>query len=225
MSKKSGITRTLKYGGLYAEKVFSMVFLIVVIYGIIYYFQGGLESSNSNTKSSMIPIYFGTISLMMLLITQITNNSRYVPLSISFGSLRKETFIGIQWINFILIIQSVIVFGFSITLISSDFDEMKLFVLSVYTILLIIFSGIGQLIGAASVRFGKLGAFLIGLFVFIIITSGVVALALEGDLNTEISVNNFSLNIKLIAAFVAVIIYIVGSYVNYRVLLNYEVRA
>jgi len=95
----------------------------------------------------------------------------------------------------------------------------------VYTILLIIFSGIGQLIGAASVRFGKLGAFLIGLFVFIIITSGVVALALEGDLNTEISVNNFSLNIKLIAAFVAVIIYIVGSYVNYRVLLNYEVRA
>jgi len=223
MSKRSGISRTLKYGGLYAEKVFLMIFLIVVIYAVIFYIQGGV--GDVDTKSLMIPIYFGMISLMMLLIIQILNNSRYVPLSISFGSLRKETFIGIQWINLILIIQSVIIFGVSITLISSDFNGMKLFVLLVYTILLIIFSGIGQLIGAASVRFGKLGAFLIGLFVFIIITSGVIALALEGDINTEISVNDFSLIIKLLAVFVAVIVYIVGSYVNYRVLLNYEVRA
>ena len=223
MSKKSGISRTLKYGGLYAEKVFLMVFLIVGIYAVIFYFQGG--AGVGDNKSLMIPIYFGMISLMMLLIIQILNNSRYVPLSISFGSLRKETFIGVQWINLILIIQSVLVFGVSITLISNDFSGMKSFVLLVYTILLIIFSGIGQLIGAASVRFGKLGAFLIGLFVFIIITSGVVALALEGNLNEEISVNDLSLNIKLIAAFVAVLIYIVGSYVNYRVLLNYEVRA
>jgi len=223
MSKRSGISRTLKYGGIYAEKVFLMVFLIVGIYEVIFYAQRGADVGDN--KSLMIPIYFGMISLMMLLVIQIVNNSRYVPLSISFGSLRKETFIGIQWINLILIIQSVIVFGVSITLISSDFNGMKSFVLLVYTILLIIFSGIGQLIGAASVRFGKLGAFLIGLFVFIIITSGVVALALEGNFNTEISVNDFSLYIKLIAAFVAVIIYIVGSYVNYRVLLNYEVRA
>jgi len=223
MSKRSGISRTLKYGGLYAEKVFLMVFLIVGIYAVIFYFQGG--AGVGDNKSLMIPIYFGMISLMMLLIIQILNNSRYVPLSISFGSLRKETFIGVQWINLILIIQSVLVFGVSITLISNDFSGMKSFVLLVYTILLIIFSGIGQLIGAASVRFGKLGAFLIGLFVFIIITSGVVALALEGNLNEEISVNDLSLNIKLIAAFVAVLIYIVGSYVNYRVLLNYEVRA
>ena len=223
MSKRSGISRTLKYGGLYAEKVFLMVFLIVGIYAVIFYVQGG--AGVGDNKSLMIPIYFGMISLMMLLIIQILNNSRYVPLSISFGSLRKETFIGVQWINLILIIQSVLVFGVSITLISNDFSAMKSFVLLVYTILLIIFSGIGQLIGAASVRFGKLGAFLIGLFVFIIITSGVVALALEGNLNEEISVNDLSLNIKLIAAFVAVLIYIVGSYVNYRVLLNYEVRA
>jgi len=223
MSKKSGISRTLKYTGLIAENAFGMIFMAVAIYVIIYYFQGGVGYGTH--KSFMIPFYFGMISLIMLAVIQIVNNSRYIPISISFGSLRKETFIGVQWINLILIVQCVAVLGFSLTLIPGEFNEMKSLFFVVYIILLFLFGGLGQLIGAASIKFGKLGGLLIAALILIVIISGTVALALGEDFNAEISLTHFSLMIKILASSIAVIVYLCGSYINYRVLKNYEVRA
>ena len=103
--------------------------------------------------------------------------------------------------------------------------KLETLILFLYVILLVIFSGLGQLIGAASIKFGKVGAFLIAMFVLIIIITGIVAIALVGEFNVEISINGFSLLYKFIAVFVAVIVYLCGAYINYLVLKNYEVRA
>jgi len=222
MRKKSGISRTLKYAGLCAESVFFMLFLMVAIYSALYYYQGGF--GDGNHKTIMIPFYFGFMSIMGLAVIQILNISKFIPVSISFGSLRKETFLGTQWINLILIVQCVAVFAVSLTLISSDFNKMRSLAIFVYILLLIFFSGLGQLIGAASIKFGKLGAFLIGIFVFIVVISGAVALGFAGDF-IDISINQISLVIKFIAVLVALIIYCAGAYINYRMLQNYEVRA
>ena len=223
MSKKSGISRTLKYGGLYAEKTFAMIIFIVVIYAAISYYQGGF--GDGNHKSLMIPFYFGMISVITVSIIQILNVSRFIPITISFGSLRKETFVGIQCMNLILVVQCVAVIGIYLLFDSTNFNGMKTFIILVYIILLIIFSGLGQLIGAASIKFGKLGAFLIALFIFLMIIGGTVALAFGGASNIDITINDFSLAMKAIAALVAVIVYIAGSYISYRILQNYEVRA
>jgi len=223
MRKKGGIGRTLKYGGIYAERVFFMIFFMVAVYGIIYYFQGGVGEGNNN--SLMTPVYFGIVSLIVLAVIQLMNNTRYIPISISFGSPRKETFIGTQWINLILIVQCIAVLGIYFILVPSNSDGVETLILFLYVILLVIFSGLGQLIGAASIKFGKVGAFLIAMFVLIIIITGIVAIALVGEFNVEISINGFSLLYKFIAVFVAVIVYLCGAYINYLVLKNYEVRA
>jgi len=222
MRKKSGIGRTLKYAGLCAERVFLMLFLMVAIYSALYYYQGGF--GDGNHKSIMIPFYFGFMSIMGVAVIQILNISKFIPISISFGSLRKETFLGTQWINLILMVQCVAVFTVSLTLISSDFNKMSSLAIFVYTLLLIFISGLGQLIGSASIEFGRLGAFLIGIFVFIVVISGAVTLGFAGDL-IDISINQISLVIKFIVVLVVVIIYITGAYTNYRVLQKYELRA
>jgi len=223
MSKKSGINRTLKYGVIYAEKVFSMIIIIAGIYALIYYLQGGFGDIISD--SLMIPFYMGEMCLIMLFIIQIMNKSRYIPLSISFGSLRKETFIGIQWINLILIVQSVILVGVCLIPNQSISGEMKSMGILIFALLLVALGGIGQLIAAVSIKFGKLGGFLIAGLIFVLITSAIVVLALVGEINTNITIDSFPSNIKILAIIVAVIVYICGSYINYRVLKNYEVRA
>ena len=223
MSKKSGISRTLKYGALYAEKVFGMIFIMIGMYALIFYLQGGIGESNA--KSLMVPFYLGQICLIMLFVMQIMNNSRYIPISISFGSLRKETFIGIQWINFILIAQSVILFGGYLILSKSISDEMVSLIILLFSLMLIFLGGLGQLTGAMSIKFGKLGGFLIAGLIFILIISAIAALAFVGEMSVDIITQDILQINKIIAIFVAVLVYLCGSYVNYRVLQNYEVRA
>lgn len=222
--EKNGLMRTLKFGSVYAEKMFAMAVFMGIVYNIFFY----LEASDRN--HFMVPSYFASISAIMLFIIQILNNARYVPISISFGSSRKNTIIGIQWMNFMLIVQSVVLFGIILLIFPGELEGAIVEAIVIYLIVLLVFGGIGQLLSAASLKFGNVVGVLIGAGLFISIISGIVAVVVISATNgadnksPETIIAEVAFIRKLLVSVFAVLIYVIGTYFNSRMLKKYEVR-
>lgn len=220
MNKKGKISPSFKYGTVYAEKIFGMLFLMVAIYALVYGAEGGFGNTNSTT----LLFYFGVISLIMIFVIQLMNNASYIPVSISFGSRRKDAFFGTQWINFIMFIQSIVIFGGYLLFLSDDLDGMKLLVIFIYSILIISLGGFGQFVGAISIKYGKLGAFLFAAIIFVLIVSSIIAIAFNGIFETNTVLTDSSFTVKILVLLLSCMIYVGSSYFNYQILQKYEVR-
>lgn len=220
MNKKGKISPSIKYGTVYAEKLFGMLFFMVAIYALFYGIEGGF--GDDDNKTMMLLFYFGIVSVIMIFIIQLMNNLNYIPVSISFGSRRKDIFCGIQWINFILFIQIIAIFAGYVLFISDDLAGMKSLIILIYIILIISLGGIGQFVGAISIKYGKLGASLFTAFIFVLIF-GIVYIACYCIFEKNIALTDISF-VKILAVLISCMIYIGSSYFNYRILQKYEVR-
>lgn len=217
---KNGLSRNLKYGFVFGEKVFLMLIFMSVIYAGVIYIQGSTLNKNILLVTFQ---YFMILSVIMVFIMQFINKTQYISISVSFGMTRKNTFIGTQSMNLLWILQSYIIFSLFILLMNEDFHGWVPFMRFVYLIILLLACGIGSIISVISSKFGKLIALVVSSVIVIILITTFVLTFVQGDM---VNVRD-SITTVWMALFVAIagLIYILGSYLFYHTLENYEIRA
>lgn len=221
MTKNYRLNSILLYGIIFAEKIFMLMIMMVVVYGGIMFIQGSV--GNQNIFTLVFP-YFIIMSFIMIFVMQIINKSHYIPISISFSKRRVDTFLGLQWMNLIWIVQSFILFMIYIAIIKEELYGYETILPLAYILLLLMSGGIGLIISAISEKYGKVGGLVVSIIIALLIVIDVCLLAFLGGhfINNLI---NISLSSKIIISIASVLIYVIGSFTSYRILQTYEVRA
>lgn len=220
MNRKSGLMRTLKYATISAEKVFLVFLIMITAYSAMFIING-----EANQSRAVLHMYYIFVCIIMILVLQVTNNTRYLSVSISFGCRRKDALIGTHLINLIIIAQSVIGFVIFVALLPGELEPIKFEVEILFLVLAIGASGFGQIQSAISFRFGKLVGFLVVAFLMTAITGVLIWRMFLMDGIFELKMHEMPTAVWIIAFAVAVGAYVIGAFLNRRVILNYEVRA
>lgn len=128
------------------------------IYGLLMWFQS--SASTLEEVLSLLPLYILTFGTIMLLAMTVSVYKGMLPLALSFGSTRREVFVGLQVFR-LLPTAAVVLLLVLLFLVPGTEMFLGLPTAVLLTVGLFLFVGaIGSGLGMVYVRFGKLGTIL-----------------------------------------------------------------
>lgn len=159
----------------------------------------------------------------MLFGTQSTYARLHVPLILSMGATRKESFWGIQLLNLLVMVQTIL-----LLLAASYFTDPTLFEILVYNLqilagVLIALAGFGEIVATAMLKFEKWGR----LILFVVVIGGCAFLG--GFFSFFISdgvsfVFSFTNKAVRLIPVVAPLFYVAGAILEWLMIRRYEVQ-
>lgn len=128
------------------------------IYGLLMWFQS--SASTLEEVLSLLPLYILTFGTIMLLAMTVSVYKGMLPLALSFGSTRREVFVGLQVFR-LLPTAAVVLLLVLLFLVPGTEMFLGLPTAVLLTVGLFLFVGaIGSGLGMVYVRFGRLGTIL-----------------------------------------------------------------
>lgn len=218
MNKKDCVKRSVEFWGKTAEKQLGFVLGFVVVFYLNYKFIIAGDGIFNSLKVNLL--FYSLIEVFVYTMMNIYKDVNYI---LSFGSLRKEAFFGLQF----LIIISIIQYDLIYVLLDQFVDKSSIAMLSLTDVLfmltggLFLVTGIGQLIGVVVMNFkGIVKNVAVTLIIVVIVAgfiAGIVDFSNAGLLSTLV-------DIKYFLGLAGLAVYIIGSVVNYFNILKISVK-
>lgn len=199
--------RTLKYFGIYAEKMFGTILAFGIGYTIL--FGVALDVGTS---------YLLMMGVIMIITCQAGLVKLNLPLVLSFGCNRKEAFMGTQLVNFLLIVQMEIV-GLIMQFFSIPAIEGYPFSGILLLTALIGSGAASQFLAGLIIRFQTFGT-LIGIGCGLLIGISVSLFMMYQSFSGLEIVENY----KGMLVGAAVVLYALAMFFYYKAWKNYELR-
>lgn len=235
--KKHAVKRTIRYWGCYVVKMFFVILLMAVIYGVV--FARGETRGIQQTMISVM-FYVAIMESIMILVLPMTYVGGNFPLVVSMGSGRKEAFWGIQFANLLFYVQTVLALsigGWMLLCASEVAENMSVSVIrGIWMVLLagiFLLVAMGQIGAWLSLRYGMKGNIMYTIGFVVMLVAGAIGVGFFVANRWEIwaSVSDITgmlqIGIKevgLLFLVVALILYSIGFVLLKRTTMHYEVQ-
>ena len=212
MAESRIIKRNVRFWGKSGLQLTGMMLIFMVVYGFLFN-MGSSRVFGDFWKTAYF--YGGIISVLFAMIGPVSYVGSYLPLTLSFGSGRREAVFGAQ--IFCLVFAGIM---------SSGKFNGKLNAL--IAVLFIFMTAIGQLVSVAQMHFGMKGMIIGIVMVVLGIVIGIVAGI--GFIDQIMAwINRIQTNVVwtllAIAAIVSIALYAVSVMALFREMRHYEVKA
>lgn len=222
MAESRIIKRNVLFWGKSGLQLTGIMLIFMVVYGFLFNMGSG-SMLGDFWKTAYF--YGGIISVLFALIGPVAYVGAYLPLTLSFGSGRRETVFGAQIFCVVYVVSAYIILVFAGFMSSGKFDG-KLNVL--IAVLFIFMTAVGQLVSVSQMHFGMKGM-IIGI---IMVVLGIVIGIVTGiGFSDQIIawINKIQTNVVwillAIGAIVSIVLYAVSVMVLFREMKHYEVKA
>ena len=218
MAESRIIKRNVRFWGKSGLQLTGMMLIFMVVYGFLFN-MGSSRVFGDFWKTAYF--YGGIISVLFAMIGPVSYVGSYLPLTLSFGSGRREAVFGAQIFCVVYVVSAYIILVFAGIMSSGKFNG-KLNAL--IAVLFIFMTAVGQLISVAQMHFGIIGIV-------------IVVLCMVGGFVTGIGfidqimawINRIQTNVVwtllAIAAIVSIALYAVSVMALFREMRHYEVKA
>lgn len=218
MAESRIIKRNVRFWGKSGLQLTGMMLIFMVVYGFLFN-MGSSRVFGDFWKTAYF--YGGIISVLFAMIGPVSYVGSYLPLTLSFGSGRREAVFGAQIFCVVYVVSAYIILVFAGIMSSGKFNG-KLNAL--IAVLFIFMTAVGQLISVAQMHFGIKGIV-------------IVVLCMVGGFVTGIGfidqimawINRIQTNVVwtllAIAAIVSIALYAVSVMALFREMRHYEVKA
>ena len=168
MAESRIIKRNVRFWGKSGLQLTGMMLIFMVVYGFLFNMGSG-----SIFRDFWKTAYFygGIISVLFALIGPVSYVGAYLPLTLSFGSGRREAVFGAQIFCVVYVVSAYIILALAGFMSSGKFDG-KLNVL--IAVLFVFMTAVGQLVSVAQMHFGIKGMIIGIVFVVLCMVGGIV---------------------------------------------------
>ena len=222
MAESRIIKRNVRFWGKSGLQLAGIMLIFMVVYGFLFNMGSG-SMLGDFWKTAYFYGWF--ISDLFALIGPVSYVGAYLPLTLSFGSGRREAVFGAQIFCVVSVGSAYIILAFAGFMNSGKFDG-KLNVL--IAVLLVFMTAVGQLVSVAQMHFGMKGMILGIVMVVLCMVSGIVAGIGFID-EIMVWINGMQTNVVwillAIGAIVSIALYAVSVMVLFREMRHYEVKA
>lgn len=224
--RKQVIRRNIRFWGKQAEHMFFMMTGMILIYSTVF---SSVFRGHENWDGIMY--YLVLMGMMFAFLLPASCGSSYMTLVVSFGSKRCEAVWGIQVMNFLFGVQYFLLVlinrGIDVGFTAGFFRENGLFI-GVFGALVVLAMAMGQLAAAATLNYGKKGAWatMAGIFLIMMLSTaaGLVTLDFFTVDYWQIK-EKWGTVIWCGGSVTAIVLYVVSILVLRRVAVKYEVHA
>ena len=151
MAESRIIKRNVRFWGKSGLQLTGMMLIFMVVYGFLFN-MGSSRVFGDFWKTAYF--YGGIISVLFAMIGPVSYVGSYLPLTLSFGSGRREAVFGAQIFCVVYVVSAYIILVFAGIMSSGKFNG-KLNAL--IAVLFIFMTAIGQLVSVAQMHFGMKG--------------------------------------------------------------------
>lgn len=190
-----GIGRNLLFWGKTLEKMVLMMVLWII--GIVSFMTLAEGGDFWTELGNQLPSYLIMLTFLTVFMTSMNGIQIYFPLTVSFGSGRKQSFVAMQVIQHVIAAELVA----AVSVCSYFFNPQFWWLISSYFMsvlgVLLVFMGMGNLISITYMRFGRtMGVLLYIAILILIIAIGVFGFSMTGksigiDFLTQGGINSF----------------------------------
>lgn len=160
-------TRTLKYFTKLAEGYFLCLIVICLFLTAFMFLSADMEQELTDILYD-VPGYFLSYSALLIIVINITLSYHVIPMVLSFNCTRKNIFIGLNWMFLLLAIQLLLVTAVYCMLLPNEVTGGIMKLLPFITGVMLSSIGISEFFGGISLRFGKLGLWIMMIFCMLI---------------------------------------------------------
>lgn len=216
------IKRNIRFWGKSGLQLTGIMLIFMVVYGFLFN-MGSSRVFGDFWKTAYF--YGGIISVLFAMIGPVSYVGAYLPLTLSFGSGRREAGFGAQIFCVAYAVSAYIILVFTGIMSSGKYDGKLNALLAV---LFIFMTAVGQLVSVAQMHFGMKGMIIGIVFVVLCMVSGIVAGI--GFIDQIMAwINGMQTNVVwillAIGAVVSIALYAVSVIVLFREMRHYEVKA
>lgn len=177
-----GIGRNLRFWGVHLHKMLlTMVATIAVMLAFFTIMEGG---NFMESYGEQVPFYLIILTFMSAFMNALNGMTNQFPMTVSFGSTRKDSFIAMQLVQHVIMIEFLLAFyaWFYFVVFERENPFDSFFVMTAVGIVLLVL-GLCNVTSAANLRFGRAIGVIVYLLCIIVIVATVVGLALGGALD------------------------------------------
>ena len=218
MAESRIIKRNVLFWGKSGLQLTGMMLIFMVVYGFLFNMGSG-----SIFRDFWKTAYFygGIISVLFAMIGPVSYVGSYLPLTLSFGSGRREAVFGAQIFCVVYVVSAYIILVFAGIMSNGKLNAL-------IAVLFIFMTAIGQLVSVAQMHFGMKGMIIGIVMVVLGIVIGIVAGI--GFIDQIMAwINRIQTNVVwtllAIAAIVSIALYAVSVMALFREMRHYEVKA
>lgn len=218
MAESRIIKRNVLFWGKSGLQLTGMMLIFMVVYGFLFNMGSG-SIFGDFWKTAYF--YGGIISVLFALIGPVSYVGAYLPLTLSFGSGRREVVFGAQIFCIAYGVSSYIIMVLAGIMSSGKLDG-KLDVL--IAVLFIFMTAVGQLVSVAQMHFGIKGMIIGIVFVVLCMVGGIGFIDQIMEWINGIHTNVLWI-LLAIGAMISVLLYAVSVMALFREMRHYEVKA
>lgn len=222
MAESRIIKRNVLFWGKSGLQLTGMMLIFMVVYGFLFNMGSG-SIFGDFWKTAYF--YGGIISVLFALIGPVSYVGAYLPLTLSFGSGRREVVFGAQIFCVVYVVSAYIILALAGFMSSGKFDG-KLNVL--IAVLFVFMTAVGQLISVAQMHFGIKGM-IIGIVIVVLCMVGGFVTGMGFIDQIMEWINGIHTNVLwillAIGAMISVLLYAISVTVLFREMRHYEVKA
>ncbi len=222
MAESRIIKRNVRFWGKSGLQLTGMMLIFMVVYGFLFN-MGSSRVFGDFWKTAYF--YGGIISVLFAMIGPVSYVGSYLPLTLSFGSGRREAVFGAQIFCIAYGVSSYIIMVLAGIMSSGKLDG-KLDVL--IAVLFIFMTAVGQLVSVAQMHFGIKGM-IIGIVIVVLCMVGGFVTGIGFIDEIMVWINRIQTNVVwtllAIAAIVSIALYAVSVMALFREMRHYEVKA
>ena len=227
MAESRIIKRNVLFWGKSGLQLTGMMLIFMVVYGFLFNMGSG-SIFGDFWKTAYF--YGGIISVLFALIGPVSYVGAYLPLTLSFGSGRREAVFGAQIFCIAYGVSTYIIMVLAGIMSSGKLDG-KLDVL--IAVLFVFMTAIGQLVSVSQMHFGMkgmiLGIVMVVLCMVVLCMVGGFVAGIGSIDEIMVWINGMQTNVVwtllAIAAIVSIVLYAVSVTVLFREMRYYEVKA
>lgn len=184
--------KNMKYWGYTLETIsLGMILVALIVVAFMTVIEGG---DFFHTFFEQVPYFLMMMMGIGSFVNVINGINIYLPLTVSLGSTRKDSFIGMQLTQHLIMVQNLILFCLLISIGSKDlFRLISLFMPTVIGICLFLIA-MGNVIGAFYMRFGRIVGMILYVVIMIVMVGFFVVMGVSyelGELNIGMSLGDF----------------------------------
>lgn len=213
--QKQRIKRNIVFWGTITEKYIFMMLVIILLYSIFYSYIGG--------EREFFDVFFTyqiIVALVSSLVAPMSYGVTYIPLVMSFGSKRKETVWGVQFMNWLIVVQMEVLLILSAGL-SSAVSGRTVLVAEIALIVMTTGVALGQIAAAMGLKFGMKGSWIVVIVISVLAFAAIMFFAESAFHNGKLLFSEYLLPASAITAG---FLYAGSVFVLMRVLRSYEVH-
>lgn len=218
--------RSLLYWAKCALKMFGITLTAVIIISALNFLLISDSNRGMSYMISMVQIYCLFIGSIVVLGSQVSYSLYNLPIIISFGALRKQSFIEIQFMNIILLIENYVLFVVASIICNGRIESINMPMYIIVLTVMIFLMGIGEHIVAITMRFQKIGTIIMVIFFMIIGGIGGFFFSMTGMKDRGPILQRAVLDNRIIiwSAAITIMVYALGAFLMYRAIKKYEVK-